>query len=274
MRGGVATRSVLALTMPSVRIESGSLPLQDSPRAAIIASFGTSQIVSLSLTQLVAQLKLAGYSVVLVRASDNPTPLEWDPSALLPDIVIRKPNIGYDFGSLAVGIAMVPEILGRAHVLLVNDSLLGPFAPLTGLISDFESSTADVWGACQTLQVIPHLQSFFIGFHGGVLQDPSLKSFWSSIKHETDKSRIIADYEIGLSRLLYSESFSSSAAYDSERLVHSTENPTIAGWKRLIELGMPFVKRELYLHPELAVDGNLIRSHVIEMFGTDPEEWL
>jgi lipopolysaccharide biosynthesis protein len=268
------SRSAISLSMPDLTIESGELPLENGSRAAIIASFGATRVVSRSVATLVAELKSAGYPVILVRASDQNEPLLWPEGSISPDVVVRKPNVGYDFGSLSVGLAIAPEVLDREYVLLLNDSLLGPFAPLTELIGDFEATTADVWGACQTMQVIPHIQSFFIGFRGGVLSDPSLRSFWKSVRHQTDKSRIIADYEIGLSRLLYSESFSTSSAVDSARVVHPADNPTIAGWKRLIDLGIPFVKRELFLNPGLVVDGHLIRDYIVDTFGTDPEEWL
>jgi Rhamnan synthesis protein F len=270
----MSSRSAVSLSLPDLTIESGELPLADGSRAAIVASFGNTHVVTRSLATLVIELKAAGYPVILVRASDQSEPLLWPEDSLLPDVVVRKPNVGYDFGSLSVGLAIAPEVLEREYVLLLNDSLLGPFSPLTELIGNFEATTADAWGACQNMQVIPHIQSFFIGFRGGVLADPSLRSFWKSIRHQDDKSRIIADYEIGLSRLLYSESFSTSSAVDSAQVVYAADNPTIAGWKRLIDLGIPFIKRELYLHPELVVDGHLIRDYIIETFGTDPEEWL
>jgi len=261
------------LSKGSTNVERGSLPLPSGSRAAVIASYGTGPSVSRSLATLVKELRVAGYPTIVVRASDDVTPLEWPEGFTGPDVIIRKPNIGYDFGSLAVGLFLAPEVLARDKVLLVNDSLLGPFATLGPLIADFESSSADAWGACHTMQVIPHLQSFFLGFRRGVLSDPSLRAFWSSVRHHEDKARIIENYELGLSRLLYSEAFSSAAAFDSERLVHPTDNPTIAGWKRLIDLGMPFVKRELYINPLLAVDGHEIRSYIMKTFNEDPEEW-
>ena len=267
-------RSAVGLSLPDSRIESGRLPLAPGDRTALIASFGTTPVIDRSLATLVRELRSSGYPVILIRASGNPAPLEWPPGFGQADVVIRKPNVGYDFGSLSLGMALAPETLSREYVLLLNDSLLGPFASLQPLIHDFELTTSDVWGACSTMQVIPHLQSFFLGFRGGVLADPSLRSFWNGVKHESDKNKIIAEYEVGLSRLLYSESFSTSAAFESERIVYAADNPTIAGWKKLVDMGMPFVKRVLYLNPELVIDGQLIRGHLIDTFGEDPEEWL
>jgi hypothetical protein len=266
--------SAIALSLPTTFIESGKLPLASGDRVAVIASFGRTPVVSRSLATLVAEIKAQNYQTILVRSSDDTSPLEWPSGGTIADVVIRKPNIGYDFGSLAVGLTLAPETVSREYVLLVNDSLLGPFSALAPLVENFESATSDVWGVCSTNQVMPHLQSFFLGFRGGVLSDKALRFFWNDVKNETDKATIIAKYEVGLTRLLYSEAYSSSAAFESERVVHSLDNPTIAGWRELIELGLPFVKRSLYLHPEYAVDGHLVREFVREKFDTDIEDWL
>ena len=176
--------------------------IEDGDRLAIVASYGPGPRVSRSLHALVERLHDSGYPAVVVRASDDPRPLEW-PGALPPDVVVlRKPNIGYDFGSWAVGMARYRPLLARPYVLLANDSMVGPFASLGTLLGDFETTCADFWGATSTEQFEHHIQSYFMGFRGGVLLDPALRRFWTHLPIEQDKARIIMRYEVGLSRLL------------------------------------------------------------------------
>jgi lipopolysaccharide biosynthesis protein len=187
--------------------------------------------------------------------------------------VLRRPNIGYDFGSWAVAMHRHEELLGADKVLVVNDSLVGPFASLRDVIADFEETTADVWGMVQSLQVRPHLQSYFRGFRYGVLQEPAMRRFWRDIRVVPDKLQLIAAYEYGFTDHVHRNGFSSAAYVHAGDVVWGQLNPTIQGWRRLLEAGIPFIKRELLRRPELVPDGASIRPILAECFGIDVDEW-
>jgi lipopolysaccharide biosynthesis protein len=268
-----ASRSVLAATLTRTYIEGPRRVLPASERIAVVASFGASAAVSTSLEQMVMRLEECGYVVVVSRASDDIAPLQWSPEYTGSALVIRKPNIGYDFGSWAVALEMFPQIRRSAYVLLVNDSLVGPFASLAPLVADFEAAHADVWAATNTTQFFPHIQSFFMGFLRGVLDDAAMKFFWRHLQVETDKSRIIHQYELGLSRFLFGEAYAVTAGFQAELVVEPGLNPSVWGWNRLLELGFPFVKRELIANPSLVPNGRMIPAEVLDRFGVDPRLW-
>lgn len=273
-RRGASTTRVLDSTLPSVRFERGSRRLPATDRVAIVASFAPDKTVTRSLITLVTELELNGYTVIIVRASDDHEPLAWPERSGSSPVIVRKSNIGYDFGSWAVGLALFPTVRKKSYVLLVNDSLVGPFASLAPLIESFETSTSDVWAATNTSQFFDHVQSFFVGYRRGILNNPSLRQFWSSLKVETDKGLIIQRYELGLSRLLFAEGLTTSACFESERLVSATENPTMRGWRSLLRAGFPFVKRELLTNPAVVQDGTDVPSEIETRYGTDPRDWL
>lgn len=265
---------VLPLVMPTVRLERGTKRLPSGDRVALIASYATDNVVSRSLATLTREFECNGYSVVIVRASDDDRPLIWPESLKADPIIVRKPNIGYDFGSWAVGLMVFPAVRRKRFVILANDSLVGPFASIKPMIESFEASTTDVWAATNTSQFQSHIQSYFVGYRNGVLNDVGLRQFWSNLVLETEKSRIIHRYELGLSRLLLAEGFTTSAWFESERLVSTTENPTMNGWKRLLSLGFPFIKRELLTNSTVVADGGSVPAEVRARFGTDPRDWL
>lgn len=269
-----STALVLPQNLKHTVLEWGSRHLPPGDRVAIVASYGPTTAVSRSVTELIAELERIGYRTILVRASDDVRPLDWPKGATRPTVILRKPNHGYDFGSWAVGLARFPAAQRRRFVILANDSLAGPFAPLDDLIADFEASTVDVWAATSTHQFIDHLQSYFLGFRNGVLADASLKQFFHRLPAVSEKSAIIERYELGLSRRLFAEGFTMSAAFESERVTTATENPTIAGWRELLRLGFPFVKRELLRNPDVVADGHEVRDVVKASYGTDPEGWV
>lgn len=269
-----AGKSVLAHAMAGMSLEGSRRELADTDRVAVVASFGGSAVVSTSLEAMITRLEECGYSVILVRASEDSAPLRWSPSFTGDPVIIRKPNVGYDFGSWAVAMRVFPQLRSRRFVLLTNDSLVGPFDSLAGVVGDFEASSGDVWSATNTTQFFPHIQSFFMGFHSGVLDDPAVRNFWSSLRVETDKQRIIGKYELGFSRLLFGEAFAITSCFASERVVATGLNPSVTGWRRLLELGFPFVKRELIVNPGLVPDGHSIPMVIQSKYGVNPRTWI
>lgn len=272
--GDRAGASLLARNLGHTVLESGPRHLGPGDRLAIVASYGPTPEVSLSLATLISELERLGYPTVLVRASDDSARLEWPLGMTRPTVILRKPNLGYDFGSWAVGIERYSAALRRRFVILANDSLVGPFAPLDDLIQGFERSTADVWAATSTHQFVDHLQSYLLGFRGGVLADPTLRQFFRRLPNVEEKSAIIERYELGLSRRLLAEGFTMAAAFESEQVTAPADNPTIGGWRELLRLGFPFVKRELLRNPDVVADGRDVRELVQKLYDTDPEGWV
>lgn len=267
-------RTVLQQVLPQVVVERTRRLPAGPERVAFVASWGKDASVSLSLAAMVTELERCGYFVVVIRASDSTEPLSWPSSHPNDAIVVRKPNIGYDFGSWATGMALYPELLGAPFVLLANDSLVGPFGSLQPMLEDFERSDADVWGATNTLQFSPHLQSYLLGFRSGMLRDRPLRTFWRTLLDHDDKQQVIDRYEIGLSELLYVESYVTRAWIDHAQVVEPGENPVIRGWRRLVDLGFPFVKREIITNPSIVSDGYRAADTVRAVFGEDPTTWL
>ncbi|MFB2581134.1 rhamnan synthesis F family protein [Herbiconiux sp. P15] len=265
---------VLDSVLPASWIESERSTLPVTDRVAVVASYAPGPEVSLSLSWMVARLEEQDYSVVVVRASDDKRPLDWSRGPANEAIVVRKPNIGYDFGSWATAFELFPAIRSTPNVIITNDSLVGPFSSLGPMVADFEESYFDVWGGTWTSQYMPHLQSFLLGFKGGVLDDPSLRHFWSELPEQRTKFEIIDKYELGLNRLLQGEGFVTGAWFDYELVVEYTQNPTILGWRRLLDLGFPFVKRELVTNPSIVGDGPEVRAVVEKKFGIDPTTWV
>jgi lipopolysaccharide biosynthesis protein len=223
---------------------------------------------------MVAELLRAGYRVVVSSSCQSPSELIFDESVRDRVTVLRRPNVGYDFGSWASGLAWDIDISRARQVVFLNDSLVGPFSSLDRVLTGFHESKADVYGLTDTTQFGYHLQSYFLGFTNGVLAEKSLMRFWMGIRHETSKDETIQRNEIGFSHLLRREGYSSEAAFPCGQVVKPGENPTIRGWRTLLELGFPFVKREIVRTPWVAPDGDLVAGVVRRRFDVDIEEWL
>jgi lipopolysaccharide biosynthesis protein len=244
-------------------------------RVAVLVQWGPDNRLSRSVLELTNSLVGHDYPVVLISAADGPDPLEWPGDVPESVTVLRRSNVGYDFGSWAVALDRYPAIAAADQVLLVNDSLAGPFAPIDHLFRMFDETGADVWGITDSSQLgTHHLQSYCMGFKHGCLEEPPLVKFWHDICIEATRDDIIHRYEIGLSRLLHREHFSVDAAFRHSQVVRGGDNPTIHGWRQLLDLGLPFVKRQLLRQPELTLDGSTVRAELKRRFGVDADDWV
>ena len=269
-------RRIIDEARPLTRIEEGSAAFpKKADRCAILVHFSESPVLSRSVVTLVSELHAAGYFVVISSACESPEPLEW-PEGRMPDetIVIRKPNIGYDFGTAAVALDRYPGIAQAKYTLIVNDSNVGPFTSLKPVIDNFENSTADAWALTGSNQHGFHLQSFFIGFRG-ILRDRPLQEFWRDIRHFDDKWKVILHYELGLSRLLTEEGYILDVMYPHSAFRNaSTANLSANLWLDLLGEGYPFVKREIVLKPWVEKSAVRIPAIANYFFDEDVHAWL
>lgn len=275
--GGRRGASVLDLVGDRVTVEQAGSLEPGSPRVALLAHWSAGPRVSRSFRELTAAFVRRRYQVLVVSAATCDEPLDWGPDGRRAGLeavrVLRKPNVGYDFGSWAVALHELPWAARADHVVLANDSLVGPFAPIDHLLDAFEASRADVWGVTETLQFTRHVQSYFVGYRGGALAEAPLARFWRSVRHHDDKNDVIRHGELALGRLLQREGFAVDAACVARSVVPAGDNPTIAGWRRLLDRGIPFVKREIVRSPGLAPEGDQIRADVKRRYGADIEDW-
>lgn len=153
-----------------------------------------------------------------------------------------------DFGSWHTAWCLLQEYgsLNRFdRLVLVNDSVYGPLFPLEDMWNSFHS--ADMYGAIESTEHMPHLQSWFLAWDLNPKTRLFLNKFWSGFRHVRNKGELIWRYEIGLSMRarnagLTIKPFVSAAA--AEKSAGSCPNKTIEWWDGLIEeFRFPYVKR-------------------------------
>ncbi|MFD2674549.1 rhamnan synthesis F family protein [Gulosibacter bifidus] len=274
MADGVNVRSLFYEgILPQIHWETSARISPSPSRVAVVAQWSLSPIMSKSFAALVNSLFARDYEVLIVSACTDSQPLHFSEPLEGEPAIIRKPNIGYDFGSWAVGFLHQPQIFSAERVLQVNDSLLGPFWNMDPIYDDFERDLGDAWGLVRNYQVTPHLQSYFIGYTADVLQAKVFQKFWTEVRVHADKQEIINNYELGLSRTLYGEGFVQAAYIEPQLLRHSTLNPMISAWLQVLREGVPFLKRELITRPSVGVQGERIPELLRREFDIDIAEW-
>ncbi|QCB46344.1 rhamnan synthesis F family protein [Hydrogenophaga sp. PAMC20947] len=222
------------------------------------------------------ELKRCNFAVVFVTTSPS---LDDESLAALRELTVScilRENIGYDFGSYKTGIdhtfLRIPKV---KQLLLTNDSVFGPIYPLDKVLATAQEH--DVFGMTDSFDFHYHLQSYFLLYNKKTLHSHAFKAFWGSVEsidagQPGFKQKIILQYEVGGSQFFREQGFSLKAAFPYRQLMvsefsdylqvlehveeeprssvkplHIKFNSTHSYWKKLIQQGYPFLKRELLL---------------------------
>jgi lipopolysaccharide biosynthesis protein len=204
------------------------------------------------------------------------------------DVILRE-NVGLDFGSWAAGLAK-HEAAIDGRLLLANDSVYGPIGSLMAAIHRLTSSPADFYGFVESMEIAPHLQSWFLLFEPVVVRDPALTAILSRSYAAMSKQQIIVQGEVDLTRRLVGAGFRYNALYRSSQASFVERsllgNPSHFLWQELLfEEGIPFLKVELLRDNPAALEkaetilaavdrldpefSGIIRRHLARMQTTD-----
>lgn len=257
-----------------VRVERGDISsIADADRIALVAQFNTEAAQRRSLSEYLGALDRGGFLPVIISTAEVGGPLQFPHGIPRDTIVVRRPNLGYDFGSWATGLGVLPGVRTADVVLLTNDSMMGPFAPIDELLEWACEPGPDIRGLTGSHQITSHTQSYFLAFRGGILADDPWMRFFNSIRVESTKMDVVRRYELGLSRHADDHAYSMEEWVSDFELGVPYANPTMVAWKQLIEHGVPMVKRTVMTDPSTASERERVREYVREQFGVEIEEW-
>lgn len=247
---------------------AGSLDVAGVPRLAIFMHFDAGGVVHGYVRHHLAALRAAGFDIVFVTNAPGLAPDSLSAIAPLCRAVVRRHNVGLDFGAWKDCYLALQGRDGLQMLVLANDSVYGPFHDLGPLIARADPARADIWGVTDNWEGRPHLQSYFLVVHARALRAPAFEAFWRAVRPVGSKRWIVTRYEIGLTRAMEAAGLRCAALFpyraiadrvaaadpadDHDAMVAGMVragrplNPTHFFWDRLIaEDGFPFLKRDL-----------------------------
>ncbi|MST50054.1 rhamnan synthesis F family protein [Mobiluncus porci] len=251
--------------------ESG---LESAAKVALVASWSRGTTQSKSVSTYLQELDRGGYATVLISTCEAPGKLEFPHGLPAQTVVLRRPNIGYDFGSWALALDRYPFVRRAEQVLITNDSMIGPFEPLTDLLRLTEEPGTDITAATLSYQVSGHFQSFFVCFHHGVLEAEPWQRFFDSIQEKKDKMDVVYAYELGMHAVCVKNGYTHRELFLPTDVNAGGDNPTLASWAALVNKGFPFIKRTIYTDPSTAPGGESIGEFVRYRYNENLEDWV
>lgn len=177
-------------------------PLHDSLRRAIYVHFDETGAVHDYVVHQLCELLSAGYRITFV--SNSPTFAADSRARVLPlckDLIWRF-NIGYDFGAYKDGIASIANLDQLDSLILMNDSVYGPFRGLKETLGKIDRSTTDFWGIADSFENQYHIQTFFMVFLPNALRSTVFKNFWSDLPYVNHRMWVIRNAEVKLTQIL------------------------------------------------------------------------
>lgn len=208
---------------------------------------------------------------------------------------ISRPNEGYDFGGYQFGMNLLRDFSQDiTELLLMNNSVFLIKDSISDLMTRVRSTTADITALTDSHERRPHIQSYFLFFGPRVVQDTAVWKWFEGLNTSSDKQVTVDTLEIPMMDELSQLGFGISTVWNFRRLsefmfsslaanifsefrresgvTHRLQlmqkgqfhNPTHYMWAYLIELGFPFVKKDLLKSQELSNMGATKWKHFVE----------
>jgi lipopolysaccharide biosynthesis protein len=190
--------------------------------------------------------------------------------------IIERENEGYDFGGYQAGMSHIRDASETlTEILLVNNSVFLLKNSLSDLIQEVRDSDFDVTAVTSSTEEKFHLQSYFIHFKKQAFENPGLWDWFSTIETSNDKRATVTSLEIPFSTEMNVLGYTCGAIWESQQVMsflfssagsnllnefrretkwifsiqtflnNQSLNPTHYMWPHLLELGCPFIKKDL-----------------------------
>jgi lipopolysaccharide biosynthesis protein len=256
----------------------GADPHPNSKLAAVYVHYDREGLIHDYVVHQLDEIAATGFRIVFVSNSPKFPPQSVAQVSPFCRVILWRYNIGYDFGAYKDGLNAIDGKDRLTAILLMNDSVYGPFSKLRDVLTEIDRTNTDFWGITDSWERHFHVQSYFIIFFHNVINSKSFRKFWLRFPYVNHKQWIIRNGEIKMSQVLTRQKLRANvlvpywsvakrvldrlSALDTKELPDAHRlyldqllndlicgrpiNPMHYFWETLIlECRCPFIKREL-----------------------------
>jgi lipopolysaccharide biosynthesis protein len=185
-------------------LRPASDPQSNSKLAAVYVHFDGDGLVADYVIHQLRELVDAGFRITFISNSPTFPEQNWARVSPFCRNAMWRFNTGYDFGAYKDGIALIADLNDLDGLVLMNDSVYGPFWKLRDTLSIIDTSGTDFWGIADSWEYQHHIQTFFMIFFPKALRTSAFKTFWASLPYVNHKRWVIRNGEVKLSQVLES----------------------------------------------------------------------
>lgn len=183
-------------------------------KLAIVAHYDPDNIWDPNFIELLRTINEVTEHTIVVTTNED---IEDPPFELINTMLIRRPNVGYDFYSYRVGAYLaLSQFSSVSGLFFINSSLLLlDSSRFKNLLEELSRTDifCSVRGVTESWQISWHLQSYLIYFELGSLPSGWVQDFFNKIEPVNDKFEVVVKYEIGLSSALLRSNILAEAVF-------------------------------------------------------------
>lgn len=119
------------------------------------------------------------------------------------DKVICRDNIGFDAGGFKEALCSYlgwDKVFEYDELILVNDSIFGPFKPMKNIFSEMDNSKADFWGLATHGKrgnvFLEHIQTYFLVVRSRMLHSVQFKNYWERMPFYATFLDVVYEHEV------------------------------------------------------------------------------
>lgn len=212
--------------------------LQAGDRVCLFATYDPHQLVDPHVLHLLRAIAEQGFKIVFVTAATGIRPQDRNVLTECCTLIIRKNNVGWDFGSWKIASEQIRPLYEFKEVLLMNDSVYGPLYDLKEVMANIAAAReADLVGLTDSWDQKYHLQSYFLVLRPDFLRSEAFQIFWRKpTLYSKQKDIIITDFELELTAVALRNGFRVHALYPYKDVVQPYRKIIQAALQQELEL--------------------------------------
>ena len=195
-----------------------------SKKVAIYSHYDIDNIVDPYVVRCLQELRNQNWIIIFVTSSINLHSKEISKIKNLVTVILFSDGKGRDWGNFALGLRFAYDMDFPKSLLLMNDSLYGPFTSLEEIFDSADKSEADFVGLTDSFQHHYHLQSYFIYCKSSVCTHPTFLNFWKYFLPQNNKDEIIFNNEIEFTKYFSNLGFEPGCLFTYNDLFNTALN--------------------------------------------------
>jgi len=238
----------------NVQIDLAPVTPTAGMKVALIAGWDARGQISSATTHLAQGFANAGFAPVLVSSkSHDPDWISLNEGQLRETFhaVLSADHTARDFRSWQIAFDSLDGLADASELILANDSVVGAFFDPSDFLAALTQPGVDVRGALESHSPVPHLQSWLLWFGPRVMADRALQRYLSRYEPGLTKRELIESMEVPLAFWFGQQGYEVNAVISALSTATAQSNPATERWQRLLEMGLPYIKRELLTNAEL-----------------------
>lgn len=216
---------------------------QRNRKLCVFASYTTTDNVPEYVFFYLKEINKNGFDIVFVTTASAVASSSIKQLSVFCHTIIRRKNLGYDFGSWKAGLFYTGvELENYDLVLLANDSCYAPLFPLKPFLS---KGKADICAMTDSHEKSYHLMSYFVLYSRPAFLSKAFRKSWMDVRMLPGKFKglIVRLYEINMSAAYLKQGLKLAAFFPTALILKRETgslsqirrlNPLHVFWKELI----------------------------------------